>query len=58
MKIFNVHGGLPSVAAEALYTYQNPFSLIYGLGEAKMMKHSTLREVVLMQCVHVVILIS
>ena len=57
IKIFNAHGGLSPVAAEALYNYQNPFSLIYGLGEAKMMEHSTQREVVLMQCVDVAMLI-
>ena len=57
MTIFNAHGGLPPVAAKALYTYQTPFSSIYGLGEVKMMEHSTLREVVLMQCVHVAMLI-
>ena len=31
------------MAAEALYTYQNPFSSIYGSGEVKMMEHGTLR---------------
>ena len=28
MTIFNAHGGLPPVAAEALYTYQTSFSRI------------------------------
>ena len=56
MTIFNAHGGLPPVAAEALYTYQTLLLNLW-IGEAKMMEHSTLREVVLMQGVHVAMLI-